>query len=160
MWGTISFSNWISIQVQKSVSLFAPSGEFSCSYNLEGFLSFFILLIFFSYSMSLGKTTTVVLEGYLYLKHPWVFFMRAYYLFLAWELLSVWIFVVSFIIVCSLLSPSYGAVHAYRRWRHWAGLVSSAWFLGLWPWQQPTGRWNRLLLVVWPWKVTVTLRQV
>ena len=41
---TISLLNSVSIGLQRSVSLFVASGEFSCSFNWEWF---FILLIFF-----------------------------------------------------------------------------------------------------------------
>ena len=44
---TTSLLNLVSVRLQRSVSLFAPSVEFSCSFNWEWFLSFFILLIFF-----------------------------------------------------------------------------------------------------------------
>ena len=37
--------------------------------------------------------------------------------------------------------------------------VASAWLLGPWQWQGPTGRWCRLLLVAGSWEVTV-IRQV
>ena len=68
--------------------------------------------------------------------------MRAYYLFLTCEF-------------GCLLSPSSvwkGCYPLYRllpvlpgRWRQWVGLVASAWLLGCW-WQQgPTGRWHRML---------------
>ena len=43
---TISFVNSVSVRLQRSISLFAPLGEF-CSFNWEWLPSFFILLIFF-----------------------------------------------------------------------------------------------------------------
>ena len=37
----------MSLRLQEAALLFAPSGEFYCSFNWEYFLCFFILLIFF-----------------------------------------------------------------------------------------------------------------
>ena len=49
--------------------MFAPSGEFSCLLTGNGSKASSFCL-YFSYSVSLGKITTIVLEGYLYLKVP------------------------------------------------------------------------------------------
>ena len=63
------FLNSVSVRLQRSVSLFSPSGEFSCSFNWEWLLSFFLLLIFFLFC-EFSETTTVVLEGYLNVRVP------------------------------------------------------------------------------------------
>ena len=44
---TISFLNLVSLRQHSSVSLFASSGEFSCSFMREWYLSLFTLLTFF-----------------------------------------------------------------------------------------------------------------
>ena len=50
-----SFLNLVSVRLQRSVSLFAHSWEFSCSFNWDWFLGS-LFCLHFSYSMSLGKT--------------------------------------------------------------------------------------------------------
>ena len=53
---TISLLNSMSVRMQNSVSLFAASCEFSCSFNWEWFLNFFILLmVFFSHEFREAK---------------------------------------------------------------------------------------------------------
>ena len=44
---TISLLNFKSLSLQSSVSLLTALGEFSCWFNWEWFLSFFILLVIF-----------------------------------------------------------------------------------------------------------------
>ena len=62
--------NSVSVRLQRSVLLFAASGEFFCSFNWEWLLSFFILLMFFClFSVSLWKPN-YSLEGYFYARAP------------------------------------------------------------------------------------------
>ena len=50
--------------------------------------------------------------------------------------------------VCSGCYPFDGVLHVLPgRWRQWAGLVASAWLLGLLQQQGPMERWCRLLLL-------------
>ena len=79
----ISLLNSVSVRLQRSVSLFAATCEFSCSFNWEWFLRFFICLCF-SFSVSLGKPT-YSFGGLLLCKSTPLYFVGGYYLFLAWE---------------------------------------------------------------------------
>ena len=60
---TLYLLNSVSIRLQRSVSLFAASGEFY-SFNWERLLSSFISHIFFLFC-EFRKSTTIVLAGYL-----------------------------------------------------------------------------------------------
>ena len=117
--------------------------------------------LYFSYSVSLGKTTTEVLEGYLYARAP---------LDILWGLAIYFWCEGCFWFGCLLSLPSvYVSCYPLDRvlcmlpdgWRQWAGLVAIAWFLGPWQWQGPTGRWYRLLvLVAEPREEEVALRHI
>ena len=83
---------------------------------------------------------------------PWIFFLRLTLYFFhegcflfgcLLSLSSVYVGCYPFVYVLHMLT---------RRWRQWAGIVTSAWFLGTWQWQRPVGRWYRLLPVAGPWE--------
>ena len=58
--------NLVSIRLQRSASLFAPSGEFSSSFNWEGSCASSFCL-YFSYSVRLGKTIICCILGRLFI---------------------------------------------------------------------------------------------
>ena len=61
---TISHLNSKCVRLQRSVSLLTALGEFSCCFNWECFLSFFLLLVFsISISVSLEKPTCILTES-------------------------------------------------------------------------------------------------
>ena len=71
----------MSVRFQRSVSLFPPSGEFSCSFNWEWFLTFTLLI--FVLFCEFRENNYCSLGGlFIYEKVPG-YFVRAYYLFLA-----------------------------------------------------------------------------
>ena len=125
----------MSVRLQKSVSLFAALGEFSSFLTGNGsWVSSFCL--YFSYSVSLGKITTVVLEGYLYARVPlgilWgltIYFWHEIYFFVCLR---------SFSSVCACCNTLYMLP---GRWRQWEDLVASAWALdsGKDPWEGDIG---------------------
>lgn len=61
----------MSVRLQRAISSFAPSGEFSF-FNWEWVLVLLHVTYIFSYSVSSGKTAISVLEGYLYMELSWV----------------------------------------------------------------------------------------
>ena len=76
----------MSVRLHRSVSLFAPSGEFSCAFNWEWFLSCFILFIFFLFCV-FRETSYYSLGGLLVCESAPGYSVRAYHLFLASGLL-------------------------------------------------------------------------
>ena len=63
---TISLVDSKSVKHQRSVSLLPDLGEFSCSFNQEWFLSFFILLVFSFLFLWIWESQTALLYHYSY----------------------------------------------------------------------------------------------
>ena len=119
-----------------------------------------LFCLYFSYSLSLGKTSTVVLEGCLCARPPLgiLWGLTVYFWCEGWFRLGC---LLSLSSVCAGYYPLDRVLCVLPgRWRQWEGLVALAWLLGPWKWQGPLGRWLRLLLVAEPWEVAVTLRQM
>ena len=103
---TVSFLNLASIRLKRSVSLFAPSGNSPVLLTVSYFWDSSFCL-YFSHSVSLGRTTTVVLEGYLHVRATWVVcdgLIFFFFFFLSGGLLWVCMLAVSFLSVYRLLS--------------------------------------------------------
>ena len=69
---TISLLNSVSIRLHKCVSVLTALGEFSCCFNWEWFLSFFILLVFFFFC-EFGEAKLYSLKVNGMPEHPFVF---------------------------------------------------------------------------------------
>ena len=117
----ISLLNLVSVRLQRSVSLFGASGEFSCYFNWEWFLSCFILLIFFLFC-EFRETNYCSIEGYFNPRAPlcilWV--VTIYFWHGSLDICSLSFFSVSNISLDRVLSVFPG------RRRPWAGLEVSA----------------------------------
>ena len=178
--------NSVSVRLQRSLSLFAPSGEFSCSFIWEWFLCYFILLIFFLFC-EFRENSYLVLKGYLDIEA----FLASLWGLTGFVCLFVFVFVFVFVFLVVLfcfvcMRADFGlyacclSVQCVQDviplmevcWYvaclcfqgvggQCLGPVVNAWLLGPWQWQGPTGRWrHRLLLIAGPWAVAVTLWEV
>ena len=76
---TVFFLNSVSIRLQRSVSLFAPSGEFSFFFNWEWFLNFFILLIVFFFKEFREKNFSSLGRFFLCVSPPEYFLKLTFY---------------------------------------------------------------------------------
>ena len=109
--------------------------------------------LYFSYSLILWKTITVVLEGYLYVKVPLgsLWELTIYICILAWVLLLVLVLAVfsSLCAGCYPLDRGYAGVwpmHASREME----AMGRAWFLGPWQSSGPWGGGTCCSLLQWP----------
>ena len=143
--------------------MFAPSGEFSCSFNWEWFLIFFILFIFFLFC-EFRENNYCSLRGLFIWKNAPGYFVMAIYFCLG---CCFWFgCFLSLSSVCRLLSH-------WDRGRVGVRLVLASkkteavgrpcsQFLVARPLTvaRTLGRWHRLLLVAGLWEVIVTLIEV
>ena len=99
-----SLLNLGSGRLERSVSLFVLSGDFSCSFNLEWFLCFFILLIFlWLYEFRRNSYLLRSWRAVFVWQHPCVASVSL--IFLVLWLFLVWMPALCFLSVCWPLSP-------------------------------------------------------
>ena len=146
----------MSNRLQRSVYLFATSGEFSCSFNWEWFLSFFTLLMFFFFC-EFGVAKLLSYKAYSMQEYACVFSGGGGVAIYFWcGCLNICCL---FLLCEQAVVPRMLSVFSGRR-RQLVGPAVSAWSLGSQPQQRSAGRWHMLLLVAAPWEVVIRSRQI
>ena len=121
-----SLLNSVSVRLQRSVSLLTALSEFSCSFNWESFLSFFVLLVFFFFC-EFGEAKLLSCKANSMQEYPFVFF--------GWGKVTIYLWCESLSLCCLFLwckhsvVPKMLSVFSGRR-RQWVGPAVSAWSLG------------------------------